>query len=288
MPTKHLKSVVQLHTALSIVAVYTILLIGLQADENNFGYTYGSETLPKGHSEIYQWITHRTGKAGGSYDAIDFQTEFEHGFTDHLQGSFYLNAISHDVDNVPGFTSRGQFRFNGVQASLKHSLRSPYKDAYGLAVYIEPGYKRYSGKSGNREDIYFLEGKIIHQKNYLESTLIWASNLSAELERKHDIPGDNWETELELQGSTGLSYRIAPSWFVGVEALFTSAYERGHLDKLGEYGVFVGPNLHYASNRWWFTLTVFPQVSGWPDNSRGRNLNNFEKLETRLKVGLNF
>lgn len=259
-----------------------------RADENYFGYTYGAETLPKGGSELYQWVTSRSGKADGSYHAIDLQTELEHGFTDHLQGSLYLNAIQHDVSGVSGFPNRDQFRFNGLQGALKYNLRSPSKDGYGLALYAEPGYKRYSRKSGDRQDTFFFETKVITQKNYLDDTLIWATNLSAELERKHNLEERAWETELELTLSTGISYRIAPRWFIGAEAVAVSAFERAHLNKLGEYALFAGPNLHYADKRWWFTVTVLPQLTGWPENSGARDLNHFEKLEIRLKVGLNF
>ena len=259
-----------------------------RADENYFGYTYGADTLPKGKSEIYQWITSRTGKASGSYAALDLQTEIEHGFTDRLQGSLYLNAISHDITNVPGFTDRHRTGFNGLQGSLKYNLRSADRGGWGVAVYLEPGYKKFSAKSGDREDIFFLEPKLILQRNYLDDTLIWATNLSAEFEREHDIAADEWESELELQASTGLSYRFAPGWFVGVEGLFTSAFERMHLDELGEYGIFAGPNIHYAARSWWATLTVLSQVTGWPENKGERNLDNYEALQVRLKVGYNF
>src|SRR4051812_31513614 len=129
----------------------------VRADENYFGYTYGAETLPKGGTEIYQWITSRTGKADGSYAALDLQTEIEHGFTDRLQGSLYLNAISHDISGVTGLTDRNSTNFNGLQASLKYNLRSPERGGWGVAVYLEPGYKKFSAKSGEREDIFFLE-----------------------------------------------------------------------------------------------------------------------------------
>jgi hypothetical protein len=258
------------------------------ADENYFGYLSGAETLPKGHSEIYQWATFRNGKADGSYRAIDLQTEFEHGFTDRLQGSLYLNAIKHDISGVSGLTDRDELSYNGLQASLKYNTASPYKDGYGLAYYVEPGYKRYNGASGDRVDKYFFETKIIFQKNFREDTLIWATNLSAELEREHDLGAQEWETELELTLATGLSYRIAPRWFVGAEAVAVSAFEHASLSKLGEYAIFLGPNIHYASTRWWFTVTALPQITGWPQTSGHRELDHFEKLEVRLKVGLNF
>lgn len=259
-----------------------------RADENYFGYSYGAETLPKGHWEIYQWTTSRSGKADGSYRALDLQTEIEHGFTDRLQGSFYLNAVSHHISGVSDFKDRDQFRFNGFQGSLKYNLKSPYKDGYGLAVYLEPGYKRFEAKDGERTDIYFLEPKLIVQKNFFDDTIIWATNFSGEFEREHHREERSWESELELQLSSGLSYRFAPNWFVGVEALATSAFERMHLDELGEYGIFAGPTLHYANAKWWATLTVFPQISGWPENRGSRDLEHFEKLQIRLKVGLNF
>ncbi|MEO7597601.1 MAG: DUF6662 family protein, partial [Opitutus sp.] len=152
----------------------------------------------------------------------------------------------------------------------------------------EPGYKRYSAKSGERQDTYFFEEKIILQKNFFEDSLVWATNFSAEFEREHNREEEEWESELELQLSSGLSYRFAPNWFVGVEALATSAFERMHLDELGEYAIFAGPNLHYASRQWWATLTVMPQLTGWPENKGRRDLEHFEKLQVRLKVGFNF
>lgn len=275
-------------TGILAIATFGMVSTSLYADENYFGYTYGSETLPKGHWEIYQWVTVRVGKADGTYRAVDLQTEIEYGFTDRLQGSFYLNAIKHDISQVSDFSDRDQIRFNGLQGSLKYSLKSPYKDGYGLAVYLEPGYKRFSGKDGERVDIYFLEPKLIIQKNFLDDTLILAANFSGEFEREHHREEKNWESELELQLSTGLSYRFAPNWYAGVEALATSAFERMHFDELGEYAVFAGPNLHYANKNWWATLTVLPQLSGWPETKGQRDLQHFEKLQARLKVGVNF
>jgi hypothetical protein len=259
-----------------------------RADENYFGYTYGADTLPKGHSEIYQWVTFRSGKADGHYRAFDFQTELEHGFTDRLQGSLYLNAIRHDISGVTDFEDRDQTHFNGLQGSLKYALTNLYKDNIGVALYVEPGYTRYAHVSGDREDKYFFETKIILQKNYLDGLLVWATNLEAEFEREHDLDEQEWESELELVLSTGVSYRVAPRWFVGAEAVAAAAFERMHLDELGEYGVFVGPNVHYAAERWWFTLTALAQVTGWPENSGRRNLDNFEKFQLRAKVGVNF
>ena len=266
--------------------------VALRADENTLGFTYGAETLPKGASEVYQIVTSRTGKADGHYSALDLQTEIEHGFTDKLQGSLYLNAISHDISGVPNTSDRDQTAFNGVQVSVKYNLRSADRGGWGVAVYLEPGYKRYSGRSGKREDIYFLEPKLILQRNFLDDTLIWSTNLGAEVEREQDLGrgsshGD-WESELELEASSGVSYRFAPGWFAGVEGLYKSAYAHMQLDEMSENAFFFGPNFHYANARWWATLAVLPQITGWPENKDTRNLHNYEALMIRLKLGLHF
>ncbi|SRR5258708_3965502 len=271
-----------------LVAVLLGFLFQARADENYFGYSYGAETLAKGHWEVYQWSTYRTGKADGTYHALDLQTEIEHGFTDRLQGSLYLNADSHYVSNVSDFENRDHISFNGIQGSLKYNLTSPYKDGFGLAVYLEPGYKLHNANSGERVDTFFLEPKLILQKNFLDDSVIWVTNFSGEFEREHHLEGKFWESELELQLSTGVSYRFAPNWFAGLEALGTSAFEHMHLDALGEYSLFAGPNLHYANRKWWATLTVLPQLSGWPETKGIRDLDHYEKLQVRLKVGVNF
>ncbi|HEV8695321.1 MAG TPA: DUF6662 family protein, partial [Lysobacter sp.] len=67
-----------------------------QADENYFGYTYGSETLPVGANEAYLWLTQRTGKGEGHYRATDVQLEYERGLTDHFQMSFYLTGRAYN------------------------------------------------------------------------------------------------------------------------------------------------------------------------------------------------
>src|SRR4030088_1728563 len=70
--------------------IFGLSTISVHADEQLFGWVLGSETLPKDRTEAYQYITLRTGKAEGTYQAFDFETEIEHGFTDKFQGSLSL------------------------------------------------------------------------------------------------------------------------------------------------------------------------------------------------------
>ena len=98
-----------------------------QADENNWGYVYGADTLPKGQSELYLWATDRRHKENGKYNAQDYQLELEHGFTDSVQGSIYVLGSSHsirgsaplDENNNPEYPDNSRSGLNGVKASLK-------------------------------------------------------------------------------------------------------------------------------------------------------------------------
>jgi len=126
------------------------LLIGasqtlqLRADENLFGYTYTADVLPKGKWELEQWVTDRVGKESGAFSATDFRTEFEHGFTDRLQGSIYLNYNYYYIHNAAASSgpldNKNFFGINGTSSEWKYQLLSPFKDSFGFTLYLEPEY----------------------------------------------------------------------------------------------------------------------------------------------------
>lgn len=266
------------------------------ADENLFGYVYGAETLPRGVSEAYLWWTHRSDKGLGHYAADDLKMELEHGFTDRAQASLYLNFARHDIagsapieDGQPEYPDRHNTRFSGVQASFKYNVLSPVKDPIGLALYIEPGYSRVHKVSGRPQRERSIEFKLIAQKNFLDDQLVWAFNLTPELEWRRFTDTDEKERELELEATTGLSYRFAPKWFAGIEARYHSEYpDFAHRE---HWALFAGPTLHYGDKHWWATLTWLPQIKGSPaDPARSDrlHLDEHEKSEIRFKLGYNF
>ena len=271
------------------------------ADENLMGYVYGAETLPKGKWEAYQWITLRADKESGTYRGYDLRTEVETGLTDRLQAAFYLNTRGHHISGVPELEDRDGFEFSGVSAEFKYRLKSPYIDGYGLALYVEPGYNRVDKVSGEIEEELELETKLIFQKNFLDDTLVWSINYTLEPEweiegeeEEHHHEGDaegeeeeEFSSELAEELSTGLSYRIAPRWFLGTELRAHSEWpgfsHREHV------AVFLGPNVHYGGERWWWTATVLPQIWGHPDGEvAGLQLDEHERIELRFKLGYNF
>jgi len=266
-----------------------------QADENYFGYSYGSETLPAGRNEAYLWWTQRTGKGAGDYRANDVQLEYEHGWTDTFQTSFYLTGRAYDysggaiVDEETGEakTLDRNLDFDGVKASMKWSLRSPERNGYGLALYLEPEYLTQHRPDGERFKEVGIETKLILQKNFLDGQVVTAYNLTLEPEWERE--DDAWESELYVENSIGASYRFASNWFAGLETRLDMAYP--------EYGSrefwawYVGPTLHYGGQKYWATLTWMPQIKGGPtdaERSDRLHLEERERNEVRLKAGINF
>jgi uncharacterized protein DUF6662 len=266
-----------------------------RADENLWGYVYGTDTLPAGANEVYLWTTSRNQKGKGNYRAWDTQLEFEHGFTDRFQASFYLTGRSHQISggalvDDPERTLKRGLEFNGVNVEFKYNVLSVYKDLFGLSLYIEPEYSRIDKISGERMNGFGLESKLILQKNFFDDQLALAYNLTVEPEwNKFKASGER-EKELEFEQTVGASYRFLPHWFAGVEGRYLAVYPEFKKRESDAY--FLGPNIHYAAECWWFTFTFLPQISGNPRiagrNNNGRQLSENERYEYRFKVAFNF
>lgn len=274
------------------------LITPASADENLFGYVTSADPLPRDAWEVYQWVTRREGKATGTYVAHDYRTEVEYGLLDRLTLSLYVNLRQHTISNstsldeetgAPAYPNlESGVRFQGLQSSVKYNFLSAYKDDIGLSVYLEPGFSRVFKITGELQKEYSLEVKLIAQRNFLEDQLVTTLNISPEFEVRKFEADTEWQHELAIESTAGASYRFIPNWFGGVEARYHSEYPdygpREH------YAVFMGPNVHYGAEQWWFTVTWLPQAFGGPHTGghTGRlHLNEHEKNEYRLKVGYN-
>lgn len=279
---------------LGTIALVATLTCRARAHEQLFGYTYLSEVLPKGKWEIEQWLTDRIGKQSGDFSATDFRTELEHGFTDRLQGSIYLNYNYYYVHNAMAgsgpLDNQNRFGIDGVSSEWMYQLFSPYKDSLGFTLYLEPGYNTIEEATGERIQEIELETKAILEKHWLDDALVGAFNYTLEPEWAKAEGEQHFNTSLKMEASTGLAYRVAPRCYAGLETRLQTEFADADLNQSEFVAAFVGPTLHYGTQRWWATLTVLPQVWGWPD-SRGKGgltLDDHERLEVRLKIGINF
>jgi opacity protein-like surface antigen len=270
-----------------------------QASEPDFGYVYTTDIEEPGETEATLWATDRRGKDAGHYDAQDYRLEVERGITGRFQVSAYLNFASHHVRGLAGEFEPvdRDFGFQGVSAEFKYKLLDPKNDHFGLALYAEPGWSRISKVTGEKPREFELELKAILQKNFAHDRLVWATNLTVEpeWEREHEqiAPGiieRETEKELAFEVASGLSYRVADNWWLGVEGRYHSVYpDWTHGLHRENYAVYAGPTVHFASGEWSVTATWQPQLFGSPDRlGSSLELDDHEKRELRLKISREF
>lgn len=275
------------------VSIIGFSAVGVFADEHLFGFVRGAETLPQGKAEVYQFMTLRTGKAEGSYHGLDFETEVEYGISDRFQMSLSLEQryIRNKDVNGPrdGLDDFNGYRFGGFALSGKYRLLSPFKDVVGLALRLEGGYLWHDEVGGLEENEYYINPEIDLQKNFRDDTIVCNLNLGAEWAWGKQ-PAEEYPREVSLKAGTGVSYRFARNWFIGVESTIRSEYPMFALNNFEHVVVYAGPSLHYSSKNWWATLSYAHQVwgDGVGEPHDGKTYAEETDHQVRLKVGFNF
>ena len=261
----------------------------LRADENLYGTVRTAETLPKGHVDIYHTLQFNTGKEAGNYRAWESELEFEYGFSDQLQLSIGAVQRYHHVRSVPGLDDTNRYHFGGVVLSAKYRVLSPFKDVVGLALRLEGGYLPTDDVAGLEQEEFYINPSIILQKNFLDDTINVSFNIGAQMAWGKK-PAEEYDYELALEQSFGISYRFAPNWYLGVEERFRSEYPEADLGFHEHTVMFVGPSLHYGAKGWWTTLQYGFQVWGEEVDQTVRNKAFAEESrhEFRWKVGFSF
>lgn len=292
--------------AAALAAAALLLSPAAHADENLFGYVKGAELIPEGGWELYSITTLREGKDAGDYTAWDQEIEVEYGVSNRFNVSAGLQLMALDTSGLvidgylPGAKDFG-LRPTGVEFAGKVNFLRPAADAIGLSARYALEYSWIDRHSGQDKDTVSVSFDLLAQKYFLDGELVWVGNAGIEgtyADRAAIAvlpPGFEWPTdpemELELKLGTGLSWRFAPNWFIGVEALYETEFET----EVGQerWSLFAGPSLHYGSSKWWATLSYLPQVRGGGEQYAGQvddDLHLIEKTEyeARLKVGFNF
>lgn len=251
--------------------------------DNPFGYSYLTETIKPGRTEIVQWVTGRFGRDMGSgYDAryrgFDLKTEVEWGLSANEQLSLYFN--NRYLDN----SAREGLRFDGFQVAYMRMLANPDVAEWGQAIYIEPGYSQTSSKDGAFRDEYSLELKYLLQHNFGSSHQnVYAANLIAEVERKPATGAD----AVKLKLTQGVAWELDKHWIAGLEVVAEA--EWAELNDFEYAAVFAGPCLRYQREAGLFaTLTVLAQVAGSPADKGSLNVSEKSPYEARLRVGYEF
>ena len=275
------------------------------AGEGLFSRLYTTDLTPARTFEFEQLVRDRDGRAFGHYDAQDFKTELEYGVTDNFQASLYLNTNrmhatgapdDDDVNGATGFT-RHNFTLQSVATEFIYRVVSPYKSpsGWGLAFYVEPEYDFHDLHNGltYAPGTVELETRAIVQKNFLDDRLVFAYNLVVEAERIHFSGRADTHSELDWNNELGVTYRVAPSLFVGGE--FRNHNEYGDFIHHDHSVFWAGPVVHYGGRRVWATLGWLRQFAGNPGyDDAGASiggtlfLRSHELNEITFKVGVPF
>ena len=291
------------------------------AEENLWVYTKGTDTRPEGSFELKLSDIIRIGKSSGKYVFHDIRPEIEYGVTDRFTIGAELMIFDHDYavndsDLNPMYETQGEAggsfdktKIAGYEIAAKYNVLSPYKDSMGLSFGL--GYEkrhkyRLDGADINQDS---YVGTVFAQKNWLDDTLVFAFNWKTELERRTS-PGV-LEEEIAFDISAGLSYRVMPKHFIGIEVRQQSDYlspynrekdrydepELSHSEwdltdiKLGtqhQSGTYVGPSYHYAEKNWWYTVGILYQVAGdGSEHAYVQDSKNWDEHE-RIHIGLSY
>lgn len=262
-----------------LVAICLISVIStVKSQDRLFTYTYQSGVLNKGQREIELWNTLRTGKTD-YFARLDNRTEFEIGLGKNLQTAFYLNLTSktNTVQNlgIKSFTTEHELSFSN---EWKYKLLDPVANPIGLALYGEYGI-------GTNE--YELEAKVIVDKKIGNFTL--AVNAVYEMEMEPEFEGTEIEVEAEEHKADfnfAAAYSFNPRFSLTMESAFKNVFEKGELE---HSALYAGLGLSFVQDNFFLNLTVLPQITSFKGATNGiLNLNEFEKIQTRLLVSYAF
>lgn len=204
--------------ALGALAAASALVTAATAHANprELPFTYQVETLPKGATEVEQFVDLTPVKAQSALDgtaawllASQFQTELEYGLTDRLELGLYMTLVPRPGDQYA--TSPTLFWGNGLKQRIRYRVSDPTTWPVDVGVYAEI--------AENEREIE-LEGKLLIQRRLGPLALI--ANVTTEREYYF-----NGEKEWVLAPSGGLTYQLAAFAKLGVEGWMRAEYEDG-------------------------------------------------------------
>jgi len=291
----------------------------LRADENLWIYTRGVETRPQGSWELKLTDVMRVGKNSGDYMFNDFQPELEYGVTDRFTLGATLLIFDHNYSNVewaPMVDTQGgpggsydRTQIGGFRTFGKYMVLSPVVDPIGFGFAIAYDRRRAYRLDGAKIDQDTIIPSLFLQKNWLDDTLTLAFTGRTEFESR--VSPGVLEEEIAFDLGLGLAYRFAPRWTIGLETRWQTDFIVPEIDgvvdgrasnwdwnqfALGDqfqYGLYVGPSIHYAAEKWWTTFGAVAQVNGWSADgaaasNQGRNWDEHERWHIGFIVGFEF
>jgi hypothetical protein len=259
--------------------------------EYMFGFIDGSDIGNEGEKAIEYEATGSFQKRGGHYSAIEHELDFEHVLTQNFAYELSAHGISQSISGVEGLDDRNSTQFSGASAKLRYLIigRGP-GSPIGLTVSAEPEWSRIDGTDGTQTQGYASEFRIVADTELITNRLYAALNLIYEPEVAKPADTGMWERSSSVGVGAGLTYRITPTFAMGVAAEYDRAYDGLTLQTFDGHALFVGPTLQINFSRKVLLAAAFmAQVAGHAvDDPRPLDLTNFEKYRANLKLEFEF
>lgn len=242
------------------------------ANERRFAFTYETPVLSPGARELEIWNTYRSGRPS-YFRRLDQRIELEFGVADRLMTAFYLNyewkVGDENGTGVGGGLATEQTA--SIANEWKYKLLDRVADPLGVALYGE-----YTLGLSEQE----VEFKVILDKQ--AGRFLLAGNLIGEYEWEDELEDGVLETEKELKlgVSGGISYAMSAHFSMGLEVVQQNVLVEGRVEHAA---LFAGPVLSYATEEWWATFSLLPQVTAFKgERTDGLDLEEFERAQARL------
>ncbi len=256
-----------------------------------FGFTDGSDIGNEGEKAFEYEATGSFRKRGGRYAAIEHEFEFEQVLTQNFAYELSAHAITHSIGNVEGLDDRNSTQFSGASAKLRYLIigRGP-GSPFGLTVSAEPEWSRVDGTDGTGTRSYSSTFKLVADTELITNRLYAAINLIYEPEVAKPTDSGMWERSSMAGLSMGLTYRVTPTFAMGVGTEYDRAYDGLAFQTFNGHALFVGPNVQINfSQKVLLAAAFMTQVAGHAvDDPRPLDLTNFEKYRANLKFEVEF
>jgi hypothetical protein len=229
--------------------------------------------LAPGAKEIEVWSTIRHGRED-YYSRLDHRLEFEVGVTERVMTAFYLNWENITSEGAAGVLG-SEFGWGGFSNEWKWKITDPVADAVGFALYGEVGYGT---------DEVELEAKTLFDKKIGKWLL--AANLVGELEFEAE-PEELELEEMVAEIDLGVSYPVSQHFTLGLELRNHNEFAKEAGSEEFEYehsALFLGPNVSYATESWWMSFSLLPQLPALMKEEGGSMfvLDEHEQINARL------
>jgi hypothetical protein len=256
-----------------------------------FGFIDGADIGNEGEKAFEYEATGSFRKRSGSYSAIEHELEFEQVLTQNFAYELSAHGIQHSITGVEGLGDRNSAQFSGASANLRYLIlgRGP-GSPIGLTVSAEPEWSRIDDTDGTQVQAYSSTFKLAADTELITNRLYAALNLIYEPEVAKPADTGMWERSSSVGLGAGLTYRITPTFAMGVATEYDRAFDGLTFQTFDGHALFVGPTMQINfSPKVLLAAAFMAQVAGHAvDDPRPLDLTNFEQYRANLKFEVEF